>query len=95
MTKEEIIKASVAYNERQGKLSVFGGSAILSDEEYYTFNQNPDFIAGAQWQKDQFIEKACDAYCKVCGHYHHSTHVYMCRGICEYYSQFVKAMKGE
>lgn len=49
MTKEEIIKASVAYNERNGKLRVFGGSAILSDDEYFAFNKNPDFIAGVEW----------------------------------------------
>lgn len=59
MTDGEIIKASVAYNERQGKLKVFGGSAILSDEEYYAFNQNPDFIAGAQWDRKILIDKAC------------------------------------
>lgn len=50
--KEEIIKASVAYNERNGKLNVFGGSNILSNEEYFAFNKNPDFIAGAEWSDE-------------------------------------------
>lgn len=47
--EEERIQASVAYNEQHGKLRVIGGSAILSDEEFITFNKNPDFIAGAEW----------------------------------------------
>lgn len=38
--------------------------------------------------KDVFIEKACDAYCKVCGHYPHSVPTYICRQDCDYYSDF-------
>ena len=63
MTQEEILKASVAYNERTGKLRVIGGDAILSQEEFLTFNKNLDFIAGAKWAFD-YMEKnrltACD-----------------------------------
>lgn len=49
MTRKEILEASVAYNERTGKLRVIGGDAILSQEEYLAFNKNLDFIAGAEW----------------------------------------------
>ena len=59
MTAEEILKASVAYNERTCKLRVIGGDAILSQEEYVTFNKNQDFIAGAEWADKTMIDKAC------------------------------------
>jgi hypothetical protein len=38
-------------------------------------------------------EKACDAYCKVCGHYAHTTPNHICRQACDYYKNFVKYMK--
>ena len=44
---------------------------------------------------DAFIKKACDAYCKVCGHYHHTTPNHICRQACDYYKDFVNYMKGE
>ena len=44
---------------------------------------------------DAFIEKACDAYCKVCGHYHHTTPNHICRQACDYYKDFVNYIKGE
>ena len=37
---------------------------------------------------DSFIEKACDAYCKVCGHYPHTVPTYICRQDCDYYTDF-------
>lgn len=44
---------------------------------------------------DAFIEKACDAYCKVCGHYSHTVPTHICRHDCRYFSDFEKYMKGE
>jgi hypothetical protein len=44
---------------------------------------------------DAFIEKACGAYCKVCGHYAHSVPTHICRQACDYYKNFVNYMKGE
>jgi hypothetical protein len=44
---------------------------------------------------DAFIEKACDAYCKVCGHYAHSVPTHICRHDCRYFSDFKKYMEGE
>jgi hypothetical protein len=38
-------------------------------------------------------EKACDAYCKVCGHYAHTTPNHICRQACDYYKNFIKYMK--
>jgi hypothetical protein len=42
---------------------------------------------------DAFIKKACDAYCKVCGHYAHTTPNHICRQACDYYKNFIKYMK--
>lgn len=44
---------------------------------------------------DAFIEKACDAYCKVCGHYPHTTPKHICRQACDYYKDFKNYIKGE
>jgi hypothetical protein len=44
---------------------------------------------------DAFIEKACDAYCKVCGHFAHSVPTHICRHDCRYFSDFKNYMKGE
>ena len=46
-------------------------------------------------EKEQLVEKACDAYCKVCGHYAHKTPTYICRQGCDYYKKFRNYMKGE
>jgi hypothetical protein len=42
---------------------------------------------------DAFIEKACDAYCKVCGHYPHTVPTHICRNNCDYFSDFKKYME--
>lgn len=42
-----------------------------------------------------FIEKACDAYCKVCGHFAHTVPTHICRHDCRYFSDFKNYMKGE
>ena len=44
---------------------------------------------------DAFIEKACAAYCKVCGHFAHSVSTHICRHDCRYFSDFKNYMKGE
>lgn len=58
--KEEIRNASVAYNEKYGKLLVIGGDSILSEEEYLEFNKNPSFIAGAEWADRTMLDKVYD-----------------------------------
>ena len=47
------------------------------------------------YKEDKFIEKACDAYCKVCGHFPHSVPTHICRHDCRYFSDFKNYMKGE
>jgi len=42
---------------------------------------------------DAFIEKACDAYCKVCGHYQHTVPTHICRQACDYFKDFKKYME--
>ncbi len=44
---------------------------------------------------DAFIERACNAYCKVCGHYAHTTPNHICRQACDYYKNFVNYLKGK
>lgn len=44
-------------------------------------------------RKDAFIKKACDAYCKVCGHYPHTVPTHICRNNCDYFSDFKKYME--
>ena len=48
------------------------------------------FKAGSKWDYDKLIEKACDAYCEVCGHYAHTVPTHVCRNDCDYYSRFKK-----
>lgn len=51
------------------------------------------FSIGAEWADSTMIEKASDAFCKVCGHYPHSVPASICRHDCDYYSDFVKHLK--
>lgn len=44
---------------------------------------------------DAFIEKACDVYCKVCGHFPHSVPTHICRHDCRYFDDFKNYIKGE
>ena len=45
--KEQIIAASIDFNEKIGKLRVIGGSNILSEEEYIALN----YTHGASLEK--------------------------------------------
>lgn len=68
------------------------GKKVVSYHEWLT----PDQARGAvELAREEMIEKACDAYCKVCGHYAHTTPVYICRQACDYYKDFKQAMKDE
>jgi hypothetical protein len=51
------------------------------------------FIDTLEVKEVDLEEKACDAYCKVCGHYAHTTPNHICRQACDYYKNFVKYMK--
>ena len=56
--KEQIQRASVDYNTEHGLLKVIGGDSILSVEEHLYFNQNPHFIAGAEWAYSHVLKPA-------------------------------------
>lgn len=43
--------------------------------------------------REEMIKKACDTYCKVCGHYAHSVPTHICRHDCRYFSDFKKYME--
>jgi hypothetical protein len=51
------------------------------------------FIDTLEVKEVDLEEKACDAYCKVCGHYVHTTPNHICRQACDYYKNFIKYMK--
>ena len=64
---------------------------------YLTTNKSESPFAEAveYTRTDVFIEKACNAYCEVCGHYHHTVPYEICRHDCNYYSDFKEHLKGE
>jgi hypothetical protein len=61
--------------------------------DHWSVYQNDDSVEYTR--TDAFIEKACDAYCKVCGHYAHSVPTHICRHDCRYFSDFKTYLKGE
>ena len=90
MTNEE--KAIELFTSEVGDLNVLD------------FNRESEIktaiVAMAEWkdqefakQKQTLIDKACDAYCKVCGHFPHTVPKHICRMDCQYYSSFRKSMK--
>jgi hypothetical protein len=68
------------------------GKEVVSYHDWLTPDQARRAVEIA---KNEMAEKACDAYCKVCGHYAHTTPVHICRQACDYYKDFKQAMKDE
>lgn len=64
-----------------------GFEGALWEESYESYKE----IATEQRERD--IEKACDAYCKVCGHFAHTVPTHICRHDCEYYTRFKHIME--
>ena len=71
-------------------------------ENIYVNNPNHDFWYHTKnknsieyTRTDAFIKKACDAYCKVCGHYAHKTPTHICRQNCDYFENFKRYIKGD
>lgn len=61
------------------------------------YNWHPERLAVKDIEytrTDALIEKACDAYCKVCGHYPHTVPTHICRNNCDYFSDFKMYMEG-
>lgn len=52
------------------------------------------FEDGAEYGYKFAVEKAYDAYCKVCGHFAHAVPTHICRHDCKYFSDFKNYMKG-
>ena len=53
------------------------------------------YFAGSEAMREKLIDKACDAYCKDCGHYAHKTPTHICRQDCDYYERFRKTLMEE
>lgn len=69
-------------------------AGIDYDEEWFEFPCGDNNIEYTR--TDAFIEKACDSYCKVCGHYAHTVPNHICRQDCNYYTDFRNCiMKGD
>lgn len=90
MTNEE--KAIELFTSEVGDLNV--------PDSNREFEIKTAIVAMAEWkdqefakQKQTLIDKACDAYCKVCGHFPHTVPKHICRMDCQYYSSFRKLMK--
>ena len=66
---------------------------LVSDENGHLCDQHA--LKAIEIAREEMIERACDAYCKVCGHYHHTVPTYICRQKCDYYDDFKQAMKDE
>ena len=65
----------------------------LSDSILYGFTERRKYDDIEYISKDAFFEKACNAYCKICGHYPHTVPIHICRKNCDYFSDFIKYMK--
>ena len=63
----------------------FGNRYDFVDKEVFPIEEESEI---EYIRKDALIEKACDAYCKVCGHYPHTVPTHICRKNCDYFSDF-------
>lgn len=54
-----------------------------------------DALRAVEIAREEVVERACDAYCKVCGHYAHTTPTCILRHACNYYKDFKQAIKDE
>ena len=71
--------------------------SYLREKGWWPYDDDADWMEQEQlddtdWTEQKQLkvdlEKACDAYCKVCGHYHHTTPTYICRHTCDYFDEF-------
>ena len=65
---------------------------VISYREWLTPEQA---LRAVEIEREELLDKACDAYCKVCGHFPHSVPTHICRHDCSYFSDFKKYIKGE
>lgn len=94
--KEEIENAANAYygdtwDEHGGIAMVVGNH---HHDVWFPSCATDDFFkAGAEWADQTMLEKACNAYCEVCGHFAHDVPTHICRHDCRYYDDFRKLLK--
>lgn len=72
-----------------------GCSNELEDGEFEYWLTPWQAQTACNLKKEETINKACDAYCKVCGHYAHKTPTHICRQNCDYFENFKRYIKGE
>ena len=60
---------------------------------YHPWITPDDALSAVLIAREEMMESACNAYCKVCGHYAHTTPTYICRRSCDYYKDFKQEMK--
>lgn len=82
--EDKIIELADKYTLNHSNENYLNNKAML--EEFRAYLE--------QEIRETDARKACDAYCKVCGHYAHTTPTHICRRDCIYYSDFVKILKG-
>ncbi len=66
----------------------YGYGYLTFEGEYDWLEKNLEYLKPKQEQPEVDLEKVYDAYCKVCGHYHHTTPAYICRHACDYFKDF-------
>ena len=64
-------------------------------EEQVKTAEDHAYFAGSEAMRVKLTKNACDAYCKVCGHYPHKTPTHICRQDCDYYEEFRKTLMEE
>lgn len=82
----------------KAKKYIIEHTSVLKDsngKKYFRWLSPDQAREAVEIARDEMTEKACDAYCKVCGHYAHTTPIYICRQACDYYKDFKQAMKDE
>lgn len=90
MTIDKIIIEEAKKREKQ---SIFSDLAKSIQSRGVWSAYGVGFIDGAVFATEMIIEKACDDYCRVCGHYPHTVPFEICRNSCDYYSDFRALLK--
>lgn len=84
--------ARIVIHTLEGDMEVSTGDYVIKGVKGEFYPCKPDIFEQtyepAETQPEVDLEKVYDAYCKVCGHYHHTTPAYICRHACDYFKDF-------
>ncbi len=70
------------------------GHGVTLSKRCFTPWLTPDQARRAvEIEREEVIERACDAHCRVCGRFIRTVPAYMCRQDCEDFERFKQAMK--